>query len=511
MVRKKAGVNAMSGSLSSLSVDTSIPLQAGKIPERPNPFTPVNQFAETWRGVNAAKGSEVNLATKTNQAVNAGLAPLLAEKSMITLSGLTSRAAVLEKQFGLPSGAALKMVSGISAPPDTPEWDRQVRNMIASGMQTDPGAALAQVAGQPYAQDIGSGLVSGVQHPAHMGGARVPTSMQRRFITPSEATELVTTGYDPEGNPMTGPKISRIPSEFAGPGGSPQTTGMPVPVGRPGPFGNTVLTPGAGRNVFQTDGGYRPPEERKAGGLPPALRGPNQSPGAGIPGSEQRTLPPGSLVSPSPGIVKAAEDEAGFAAKEYDRISREGTDARQQQTVLSSMHNDLQRFNPGSGVVGVNEFKKAIGTWADSMGVPHPINMEKLSAYESFQKFANQLANAQGAGSNERLNVTIHANPNVAMSREGLDLVTRQLLGNTDYLRAKQQVAAEWQKDPKQKSQIRSFLADFERDVDPRVFQFMRMTDPQRSDYLNGITSPKDKRDFQEAWRFARDNRLIGQ
>lgn len=175
----------MSGSVTSLSVDTSIPLQAGKIPERPNPFTPVNQFAEAWRGVNAAKSSEVSLSQQTRQAAYSSMLPMLAKPpEQWTISEMTSMAARAEKS-GVPMAAFLADLGAHGGGDGKALYDSMAAR-IRPFSQTDAGAALAQVQGPFRETDDGQQRFFGRIDP--VSGAFRPANSLPLTLSPESAT-----------------------------------------------------------------------------------------------------------------------------------------------------------------------------------------------------------------------------------------------------------------------------------------------------------------------------------
>lgn len=486
----------MSGAVTPLSVDTSIPLQAGKIPERPNPFTPVNQLAETWRGINAAKSSDVSLSQQTRQAAYSAMLPMLAKPpEQWTISEMTSMAARAERS-GVPMAGFLADLAAHGGGDGKALYQNMV-SRIAPFSQTDAGAALTQVAGSPADISTGLGVQSGTRAPAYMGGGFRPATETQVFPSRAEQMGRTQIGTGPGGEPITGPIETVTPSHLLRPGGSPFTTGgayvAPAQRGLIGPGG----LPGGQQRAPVPGGGQIPPSP----GATPMPGSPAVNPG----------LPVGAAVI---GIGPARQSEetarGSSSSGAFQKISDLGTTARTQDSVLANLHNDLQQFEPGPGVEITSHIKKVLSTWGPTIpviGGKFGIDTEKLGAYESFQKLVSQLADAQGAGSDARLNVTIHANPSAALTKPGLDLIIRQLRGNSDYLRVRQQLADQWP----DKTDVRAFEAQVGKNLDPRVFQYARMDEHQRRTYFANIKGKRDQDDFKAGYMWARQNQLIGE
>jgi hypothetical protein len=161
------------------------------------------------------------------------------------------------------------------------------------------------------------------------------------------------------------------------------------------------------------------------------------------------------------------------------------------------MLTDTKQFTTGPQAGVVSKLRN-LGI---AMGIPG-INVEGQSAQESFNKFAAQLANAQGAGTDARLNVNLQANPHQDLSPAGVDLILRQLRGNADYIQARQKLAQQWPA----KSDYNGFV-DSTRPLDPRVFQYERMTDDQRKNWFTALG--QDQKAFMQAHKWAEAKKLI--
>jgi hypothetical protein len=207
-------------------------------------------------------------------------------------------------------------------------------------------------------------------------------------------------------------------------------------------------------------------------GRPPAaLVNPN-GPQPKAPATPAQPAPYTQPTAPSPG----EEGEAKLAPAQFQAESQHGTEAAQQQATLGTMLADTSQFTTGplAGIVG------KVRNLAGNLGLS--INTEAQSAKESFGKLAAGLANAQGSGSDSRMNVTISANPHEELSPAGVDLVIRQLQGNADYLQARAALARTYAN----RSDYNGFTKSIQ-NLDPRVFQLERMTEPQRTNYLKSL------------------------
>ncbi len=251
----------MSGTLSSTpmggGVDASIPLQAGKIMQnQPNPLASAGQFADTLGKFNQLKlfpgqltlqqqaitGGGASLAQHLNQVGANAMVPFLSEGAP-TMAQLTNLAGHVEHFAGGSTQGIMSQVAAIPDAPDSPEWGRKVKAIIASQAQTNPAESVAQVAGTPVDQDVGGLIVSGTKAPAHAGGVITTTSS-------------VTKGYTP-GEQLGG--IHR------------RSTQADVDAGRATQVGEDMIVP---QTTLPASGGYNPGTGGARTAVPPGALGP---------------------------------------------------------------------------------------------------------------------------------------------------------------------------------------------------------------------------------------------
>lgn len=194
------------------------------------------------------------------------------------------------------------------------------------------------------------------------------------------------------------------------------------------------------------------------------------------------------------------------AAKGFSTIAERGNQAVQQNAILGNMQNDLAQF-PTSGTAADRTlaFNRAMVTWTPGIARSFGIDPKSVASTESFEKLAAQIADAQGAGSDQRLNMTVAANPHLGQSPQGLDYVIRQLQGNSDYLRTVQQLAVK-----SDQNDYRGFSAKIADSLDPRFFQLNRLTGEQQKDYIAALPSG-EKDAFKRKYLTAKSQGLLGQ
>jgi hypothetical protein len=200
-------------------------------------------------------------------------------------------------------------------------------------------------------------------------------------------------------------------------------------------------------------------------------------------GSEPNADSTGTVVHPGPASVAAQEKTGAASAAAMDDYTTQGVSSKPRAAILDNMLGDTAQFTTGPGQQQIQKLQEIAGR----LGLN--IDTKGLSAAESFNKLAAQLASAQqgASGSDARLNVAQSANPHSDLSPAGVDLMLRQLRGNEDYIQARAALA--------QKYPNKADRAGFETSVqnlDPRTFQYDRMTPDQKADFYNAM--PKSNR-----------------
>lgn len=463
----------MSGSMQG-GVDASIPLQAGRGVQQPNPLQQIGQFAQAANGLNSLKlfpgqqqlqqgeitrqgqaiqGGSVDLQTKINQAAYGSLVPLLGSKGPITHDMLTSAAASGEKNLGLPMNGVLQHL--VDNPMgDGPDFDAMVRARIAAGAQPYAQAASQVTPQVGPAIDVGPSIQPTVAGPAGSpaGGAGVIAPAGGTFgkgLSPGESSAPTPLGVTPTGAPVVGTRQQFID----------KATGQPSPLG--------------------------------TGRLPDALRNPANAPA------------PGVVTGVGPAKEAQLTAQGATSAHAFQDIADQGVQARSQNAVLGNMLGDIANFTPGPEKL--NQFKMTLQRYTPSIAASFGLDPASIAANESFDKLASQIAGAQGERSDARLAVAQNANPGSHLSPGGADLILRQLQGNADYLQARSKLAATY---PDQTNRA-GFEATVGQQLDPRAFQFARMTPQQKTTYYAGL-SDADKQAVKSAYNGAVKAGVLG-
>jgi hypothetical protein len=446
--------------MSDTLVNASIPLQA-KAPDQPNPLATIGQFAQTANALNSLKmfpgqrelqqqaiqqgqqgiqGNQANLVQQWKQQGAQALVPLLAKDGPITHSDITTALAGAEKA-GVSTQPILAITANIPITGNPTADDKAFRAAILANAQAPAAAAGAVVPGM-HLVDTGPSLQPYTTPAAGMPGFGALTSQGtaiRKDLTPAESAQPV-------------------------PGPVDQKTGA-----------RTTETLGQ----FISDAGGMP--DLGTGRLPPALLNPNK--------------PKGVVTSLGPAQEAVLSKQGSASGGAFADIASAGVEAKGQNAVLGNMLADSKQFTTGPTSLNIN--KATLTRYTPALARQFGIDPESVAANESFDKLANQIANAQGASSDAHLSVAQHANPNSSISQAGADLIIRQLQGNADYLQARAKLAAQY---PDQTNR-----AGFEVDpnwggaLDPRAFQYNRMTPQQRVAYAKSL-SPEDRKTVAQSF-----------
>lgn len=491
----------MSGT--SASTDPNIPLQAGQGVQQPqNPLATIGQFAQVRSALNqnalfplqqqqmqlanqrssiGAQSDQSALIQQQRQLGGAALTPLLAKKGPITLDDVTTAFGGAEKS-GVVTQPALQDFMAIPITGNPAIDDASIRAHILA-LSQPPQAAAGAVTPQEGTVDAGNAI-----QPVTIGARGMPNQGQ---MTP--AGGAFTRGIPPQMLGTGGNVVPLINGQVAGP--AIPTTPTPdsqnqlervwnaktgqydlVPRSQVAPMAN-----GAGQQTSPLGNGR----------IPTSILGPNSQ-------------PPAAAAGPGPAQEAQLRTKGDTSEQAFQGIASEGVAARGQNSILGTMLADTSNFSPGPAKI--NDLKATMQRYAPGLASAFNIDPNSVAANESFDKLANQIANAQGAGSDARLGVIQHANPSSQLSPAGVDGIIRQLQGNADYLQARAKLAATY---PDQTDRA-GFEAKVGSNLDPRAFQFARMTPQQRSDYYGSLKSDTDKSALKSSYNWAVQQGLIG-
>lgn len=441
-----------------MPLDPNISLQIGQgVTPPPNPLAIVGQYGQIANTLDqnqlinqAVLNQKQQLVGQQQQQGITGLGQLrstlgglLADPELNAGKPITNRIIGQVLDLGqskiLPDAAvqeALKNVPGDAT--GQMQWLRQ----HYAQLETAAGRGTQTIYGQPGTVSNGQALQPGVVASPFMGGGFTPSGQSiQQYPSRAELMTRTPVGIGPNGVPLAGPIATVTPQGLGGPAAA-----------------------------ALGDGGYN---------IPPALRNPNATPGGA----------PGGVVPTGLGPAQqAALGQTGTtSADAFQQIASEGVKARQQDAILGNMQADVAAFVPGPGQNRIKNFQIGLQKYLPGVASAFGVDPASVGKNESFDKLAAQIADAQGAGSDARLAVNLKANPSSANSKEGISLILNQLRGNAAYLQARATLASQWP-NPADRA---GFEAQIGANVDPRAFQYAKMTGPQKADFMKATSDPE--------------------
>lgn len=194
----------MADLMGGFGVNADIPLRAGQGAAAPvNPLETIGKFVGIQNQINhselqrqAITSGKATVAQHLQQVGNNAMLPFLAIENP-TMKDLTGAAAYAEGIAGGTTQHIMQIAQNNPFPPDTPQWGMYMKRSIAGLAQTDPGAAVGQIAGAPADVAAGGTIFSGVRAPVTAGGGFTPSTSTDVSMTPGDAGQQVQwTGTD---------------------------------------------------------------------------------------------------------------------------------------------------------------------------------------------------------------------------------------------------------------------------------------------------------------------------
>lgn len=206
-------------------------------------------------------------------------------------------------------------------------------------------------------------------------------------------------------------------------------------------------------------------------------------------------LAPNEGITIPAGTVEANTVAATESARQAADLQASAARVPARQAILANMQDAASKFTSGPLAHEKKTVQAAWNEVAPSWLQSHP---EAVAAQEEFGKYAAQLAkefmnSGIGTESDRRLMNSIAANPNEALSNLGSRRIVQILQGTEDALAAQNTAWTKAQKQYGGPAGYGRFLADFNKDFDPRVFQFNRMDNDARGEFVKGMTGAQKK------------------
>lgn len=209
---------------------------------------------------------------------------------------------------------------------------------------------------------------------------------------------------------------------------------------------------------------------------------PSEAMGSGRYPSQQAGNP-GYQAAPAAGQTEAIAATAKAGAEGANALMQASANRNDRMAMLGNMASDLEGFNSGPGYENLRKAEQLFNVVS-----PIQINSSGIESAQSFNKWAQNLANAQsqalGAGTDSKLAAAVHASPNSSLQSGTNRLMIHQLQGNEDAINAKAQA---WKSSGLQPAQFQQWNQQFSQSFDPRAFQMIRMSPAERTTYIDGL------------------------
>lgn len=339
------------------------------------------------------------------------------------------------------------------------------------------------------------------------GNGKLTEEARKHGITLPTVMNVLKQFRKPDGQPLSGPEIRKKALEIqTQAAGTAEVLSQHSPqVDRIDRGGNIEYVP-SGTKANPTAGIVVPknlgPDTVVATPKGPRYLGeqPPPPPSAVIPGQTPRVpvtpSPTGPASGNEPGFNEAEGATAIESARMGNTLSAAADEVPTQKAILGNMERALDSFTSGPGADWTKVAKSAI-----NRNLPLPktwkFDPQSIADQESFTKQAGLIAQSQfkalgGTGTDHQLGATMATSPNEVLSDMGNREIMAMLKGAADAILVKN---SEWQKykEVHGSKSYQEFTEKFNRQYDPRAFQFKYLKSEERQKYLDKM--PKEARD----------------
>ncbi|NVN44418.1 hypothetical protein HW537_10965 [Asaia siamensis] len=206
---------------------------------------------------------------------------------------------------------------------------------------------------------------------------------------------------------------------------------------------------------------------------------------------------PGYQAAPAAGQTEAIATTAQAGAQGANALMQGASGTQDRLGILGNMLGDLTKFQSGPGY----ERLRHLQAFVNNVVPGADWNSEGVAGAQSFNKFANQIAQAQaqtlGVGSDAKLASAMHANPNSSLQTNTNRQMLHVLQGNEDAIKAK---AAAWQASGMQPSQYQQWNLKFNQSFDPRAYQLRRMSPEEQHSVIASMKKAGELDAFKKAY-----------
>lgn len=190
------------------------------------------------------------------------------------------------------------------------------------------------------------------------------------------------------------------------------------------------------------------------------------------------------------------------AAKRASDLQATGGTSAQYHADLDNLKLDSKILeNLGGPTVEVEKKLNSLTQRLGGFGVT--MTPDQLKAADSFDKIANQISLNQSKlfhGSDAGLHTVVAANPNLGMAQYSRDGIIDMLQGNQDAIDVTRKLWLDAKKNGAPANSYDDFVHELSKKLDPRVFQFNRMSRENQQKFLS-LMDPADLADFEEKYR----------
>jgi hypothetical protein len=196
------------------------------------------------------------------------------------------------------------------------------------------------------------------------------------------------------------------------------------------------------------------------------------------------------MVQAGPGTTETLKGQAGENVKDFATVQQEARAAAQSLTQATFMRQEAPNFQTGPGSHEINFMNKALV----SLGMGGDSAAKSAASYESFIKDGGALARAQAQAISQRVGVqelqaVAGTMPGAENTQRGLDRTLAQIQGLSDYRLVKQVAMTDYMGQPAHAGSNAGFEAAYNKNVSPYTFMYMRMSDQDRADIRNQLSS----------------------
>lgn len=248
----------------------------------------------------------------------------------------------------------------------------------------------------------------------------------------------------------------------------------------------------------------------QANGLPPAgaSSGTGRYPGGGA--APTQGMPSvGVQTGPSLGQAAAAETVGKGSAEGVLNLQSQAEGSPQRVYFLQDMMANLPKFDSGPTADWTAKANALALQLAPGMAAKVGIDPQAVASKEEFAKFATNLAinstSGLGAGTDSKLAAAVAGNPNASLSKLGNEQIMKVLIGTERATQAKNEA---WQNAGVQPQEYGKWSAQWNKEVDPRVFVVPELTQDERAKMFKGL-KPADQKRFLDSYRTAVDAGII--